>query len=83
MMAQQTGGSLINVASAAGVYDAASMAHYGAAKAGVINLTRTLAMEWGRYGIRVNCISPGPIETAGGSWAHLVQSRSWAPPREE
>ena len=45
MMAQKTGGSLINIASTAGVYGSASMAHYGAAKAGVINLTRTLAMS--------------------------------------
>ena len=65
MIVQKTGGSLINIASTAGVYGSASMAHYRAAKAGGINLTRTLTMEWGRYGIRVNCISPGPIETEG------------------
>lgn len=39
--------------------------HSAAAKAGVVTLTRTLAAEWARYGIRLNCIAPGPTETEG------------------
>ena len=38
-------------------------AHSAAAKAGVVNLTRTLAVEWARHGIRINAISPGPVDT--------------------
>ncbi|CAM2065008.1 SDR family oxidoreductase [Sulfidibacter corallicola] len=41
------------------------MAHTGAARAGVDNLTKTLANEWGRHGIRINAVAPGIIETSG------------------
>ncbi len=43
------------------------MAHSGAAKAGVLNLTRTLAVEWGADGIRVNAVAPGLVEGTEGS----------------
>lgn len=41
------------------------MAHSGAARAGTANLTHTLAIEWGRYGVRVNAVAPGIIRTSG------------------
>jgi NAD(P)-dependent dehydrogenase (short-subunit alcohol dehydrogenase family) len=52
-------GSVINVASVAGVGAAPRMSPYGASKAGLISLTRTLAFEWGQAGIRVNALCPG------------------------
>jgi 3-oxoacyl-[acyl-carrier protein] reductase len=64
-MMTQGGGVIINISSVAGIHGAMMMSHYGAAKAAVINFTRTLGMAWGRQGIRVNCIAPGPIETEG------------------
>jgi 3-oxoacyl-[acyl-carrier protein] reductase len=65
MKEQESGGVIINIASMAGVSGSPSMAHYGAAKAGVVNLTRTLSYEWAPFNIRVNCIAPGPIVTKG------------------
>jgi citronellol/citronellal dehydrogenase len=41
------------------------MVHTGAARAGVQNMTKTLAVEWACHGIRVNCVAPGVIKTSG------------------
>jgi NAD(P)-dependent dehydrogenase (short-subunit alcohol dehydrogenase family) len=64
-MVKQGKGSIINISSTEGERSAASCTAYAAAKAGVINLTRSLAVEWAPHHIRVNCISPGYVETPG------------------
>lgn len=56
-------GRIINVASQLGQKGGTGMAHYAAAKAGVIALTKSLALEVSRDGVLANCIAPGPIET--------------------
>lgn len=60
---EQKSGSVINVASVAGLRGAPMMSHYGAAKAAVRSLTQSVAVEWAWANVRVNTLLPGWIET--------------------
>ena len=67
MQQQDDGGTIINISSVAGIAGAAFSVAYGASKAGVINATKSLAVEWGPK-VRVNCIAPGLIMTEGADY---------------
>ena len=62
-------GAILNVVASYAWTGNPMTAHSAAAKAGVLNLTRTLAVEWAPLGIRVNCIAPGPLDTDGAASA--------------
>lgn len=57
------GGSIVNIASILGLRVSGHVAAYTASKAAVVQLTKALALEWARYGVRVNALCPGYIET--------------------
>ena len=63
MIAQGEGGKIINMCSIGGIKGNNQLSIYGASKAGAINLTKSMAWEWGRYGINVNAICPGYVKT--------------------
>ena len=63
LVKQATGGVIVNMASTNGIAAEAEYAHYNASKAAVLLLTKTMAVELGAHGIRVNAVCPGYIET--------------------
>ncbi|CCH33369.1 SDR family oxidoreductase [Actinosynnema sp. NPDC047251] len=60
-----TGGSITHIASVEGSHPAHGHAHYSAAKAGMIMFARSAALEYGRFGVRVNTVSPGLVDRPG------------------
>lgn len=82
-------GSIINVSSTAGLRAVPFMEAYGASKAAVVSLTKSLAAEWGAYGVRVNALCPGWTKTdlnrdlwggedQGAGWVATQAIRRWA-----
>ena len=59
------GGVIVNIVASFGLRGTPGLAHSAAARAGVVNLTRTLALEWAKHNIRVNAVAPGVIMTEG------------------
>ncbi len=74
MIESRRGGNILNIVAAYAWTGGPGTIHSACAKAGVVTMTRTLAVEWAKYKIRVNAISPGPVETEGAG------SRLWGTP---
>lgn len=80
LLREHGGGSIVNMASVSGVYPTRGEGPYAAAKAGVIALTRSAALEYGPDGIRVNCLAPGFIRTDLTEFA--FSNPAWVEPLE-
>jgi NAD(P)-dependent dehydrogenase (short-subunit alcohol dehydrogenase family) len=94
LISRQAGGSIVSILANYVWTGSAGTVHSAAAKAGVLAMTRTLAVEWARHKIRVNAVAPGPIESPGAArqlWnnpdaveriTQMVPLRRWGKPEE-
>jgi NAD(P)-dependent dehydrogenase (short-subunit alcohol dehydrogenase family) len=94
MIARGAGGSIVSILANYVWTGSAGTVHSAAAKAGVMSMTQTLAVEWARHNIRVNAVAPGPIESAGAAkqlWnspesvqriTEMVPLKRWGKPRD-
>jgi NAD(P)-dependent dehydrogenase (short-subunit alcohol dehydrogenase family) len=94
MIARKRGGSIVSILANYVWTGSPGTIHSAAAKAGVMSMTQTLAVEWAAYGIRVNAVAPGPIESPGAAkqlWStpdaveritNMVPLKRWGTPEE-
>jgi meso-butanediol dehydrogenase / (S,S)-butanediol dehydrogenase / diacetyl reductase len=76
LMLKHGGGSVVNIASISGLRASTLRVAYGTSKAALIHLTKQQAAELGNMGIRVNCIAPGPVDTAMAKRVHSAAIRA-------
>lgn len=76
LMREREGGSIVNIASVSGIMGNKGRVAYGASKGGVITMTKVMAVELASFGIRVNAIAPGPIETPLVQEVHTPEVRA-------